>query len=104
MISEERGVTFDFDRRVDSAPAAMSGEWISRLKSAASRLGLPSEEMPSGAGHDAAVFANAGVPSAMIFVRNQNGSHNPDEQMEISDLVTGISLMRNCIVEAAHEP
>lgn len=104
MIAEERGVTFEFDRRVDSAPAAMSHEWISRLKSAAARLGLPSEEMPSGAGHDAAVFANAGVPSAMIFVRNENGSHNPDETMDIADLVTGISLMRTCIVEAANEP
>ena len=42
-------------------------------------LGLPDEEIPSGAGHDAAVFANAGIPSAMIFVRNENGSHNPRE-------------------------
>jgi len=41
-------------------------------------LGLPDEEIPSGAGHDAAVFANEGIPSAMIFVRNENGSHNPD--------------------------
>ena len=41
--------------------------------------GLPDEPIPSGAGHAAAVFANAGIPSAMIFVRNENGSHNPFE-------------------------
>ncbi len=41
--------------------------------------------MASGAGHDAAVFAQAGVPSGMIFVRNEHGSHNPDEAMALPD-------------------
>jgi N-carbamoyl-L-amino-acid hydrolase len=41
--------------------------------------------MASGAGHDAAVFAKLGIPTGMIFVRNQNGSHNPDEAMELDD-------------------
>ena len=27
----------------------------------------------------------AGVPAVMIFVRNQNGSHNPDEAMRMDD-------------------
>jgi len=45
--------------------------------------------MPSGAGHDAAVFAKVGVPSAMIFVRNHNGSHNPDEAMSLEDFAIG---------------
>ncbi len=31
--------------------------------------------------HDAAAFAKAGVPMAMLFVRNANGSHNHDETM-----------------------
>jgi N-carbamoyl-L-amino-acid hydrolase len=57
--------------------------------------------MPSGAGHDAAVFANQGIPSAMIFVRNQNGSHNPDEAMEIDDFVDGIAVMSAALQEAA---
>ena len=54
----------------------------------------------SGAGHDAAVFANAGIPSAMIFVRNQNGSHNPQEAMAIEDFLAGIAVMRDAIREA----
>ena len=49
--------------------------------------------MPSGAGHDAAAFAGAKVPSAMIFVRNENGSHNPHEAMEIADLDRAIRLL-----------
>ena len=100
LIGEERGVAFRVDRRLESAPAVMDGGWITRLKAAARDLGLPDEDIPSGAGHDAAVFANAGIPSAMIFVRNQNGSHNPDEAMAIDDFLAGIAVMRDAIREA----
>lgn len=39
----------------------------------------------SGAGHDAAVFQEQGIPTGMIFIRNQFGSHNPNEAMEMAD-------------------
>jgi len=101
LIGEERGVAFKLDRRLDSAPATMDRDWIERLKKAARRLGLPDEEMPSGAGHDAAVFAHAGIPSAMIFVRNEHGSHNPKEAMDIGDFMAGVAVMRASLEEAA---
>ena len=54
--------------------------------------------MPSGAGHDAAVFADLGVPTGMLFIRNRNGSHNPDETMEMEDFaVAARVLMRVCL-------
>ncbi len=48
--------------------------------------------LPSGAGHDAAVFAQVGVPAGMIFIRNEHGSHNPQESMRMDDfmLATGV--------------
>jgi N-carbamoyl-L-amino-acid hydrolase len=101
LISEDRGVEFKLDRRLESAPAIMDNGWVERLKNHAKALGLPDEEIPSGAGHDAAVFANAGVPSAMIFVRNENGSHNPAEAMDLDDFTSGVALMRAAIQEAA---
>ena len=78
----------------------MDAEWVKRLRKSAQALGLPDEEIPSGAGHDAAVFANAGIPSAMVFVRNENGSHNPKETMNLDDFVAGIAVMRAGIEEA----
>lgn len=99
LIGEERGVSFRFDRRIDSAPATMDSGWIERLKRAARGLGLPDEDMPSGAGHDAAVFANAGIPSAMIFVRNEHGSHNPDETMAMDDFLAGVAVLRAAVME-----
>jgi N-carbamoyl-L-amino-acid hydrolase len=78
----------------------MDAEWVRRLRLAARELGLPDEEIPSGAGHDAAVFANADIPSAMVFVRNEHGSHNPREAMNLQDFIAGIAVMRGAIEEA----
>jgi len=101
LVGEERGVEFKLDRRLESAPAVMDPGWVGRLRAAARALGLPDEEMPSGAGHDAAVFANEGIPSAMIFVRNEHGSHNPDESMTLEDFAAGVAVMSAALREAA---
>jgi beta-ureidopropionase / N-carbamoyl-L-amino-acid hydrolase len=98
-IEKERGVEFRLGRRFVAAPAAMDSVWMGRLKAAAETLCVPFCEMASGAGHDAAVFANAGVPSAMIFVRNQHGSHNPREAMKTDDFVRCIAVMRTAMHE-----
>ena len=100
-IGEERGVEFVLDRRLQSAPATMDPVWVEKLRAAARHRGLPDEPIPSGAGHDAAVFANAGIPSAMIFVRNENGSHNPHEDMTIDDFMKGVAVMRDVLAEEA---
>ena len=99
-IGSERGVEFRLDRRLQSAPATMDPAWVERLRTAARDLGLPDEPIPSGAGHDAAVFAQAGIPSAMIFIRNENGSHNPHEDMKMADFMSGVAVMRKVLAEA----
>jgi N-carbamoyl-L-amino-acid hydrolase len=101
LIGEERGVEFKLDRRLESAPAVMDPEWVKGLRAVARGLGLPDEEIPSGAGHDAAIFANEGIPSVMIFVRTEHGSHNPDEAMTMDDFAAGVAIMRNALKEAA---
>ncbi len=98
-ISEERGVRFVFDRRLDSAPARMDESLIARLRYILRDMDLPDEPIPSGAGHDAAVFANAGIPSAMIFVRNEHGSHNPEEAMAMDDFMLGAELLYRALRE-----
>jgi N-carbamoyl-L-amino-acid hydrolase len=100
-IGSERGVEFRLDRRLQSAPATMDPAWVERLRNAARDLGLPDEPIPSGAGHDAAVFAHAGIPSAMIFIRNENGSHNPREDMKMADFMSGVAVMRKVLAETA---
>ena len=53
--------------------------------------------MSTGAGHDAGILANAGVPAVMIFVRNPTGvSHSPAEWAEPEDCLAGVTLWRLC--------
>lgn len=93
QIAAARGVSFVFDAPLHTAPAAMDEGWIARIEAAGRARGTPVERIPSGAGHDAAVFAGAGIPAGMVFVRNANGSHNPHEAMERGDLLDGVALL-----------
>ena len=82
QVAARRGVTFDFGPPALTPPARMSDTITGLLQREAEAAGVACEIMASGAGHDTAVFANAGVPSSMIFVRNDKGSHNPQEGMD----------------------
>jgi N-carbamoyl-L-amino-acid hydrolase len=92
-IGLRRGVEFKFGRFSQGEPAAMTDNLRRRLAEGATELEIPFVEMASGAGHDAADFALAGVSTAMIFVRNANGSHNPAEDMRIEDFGLGVELL-----------
>ncbi|HEU0205707.1 MAG TPA: allantoate amidohydrolase [Pseudolysinimonas sp.] len=51
-------------------------------------------ELPSGAGHDAGVLSLAGLPTAMLFVRNPTGvSHSPEEHAEEVDASEGVAAL-----------
>jgi len=99
-IGRSRGVEFLFDRRLYTAPATMDPAWVARLSSACEAHAIDMEPMPSGAGHDAAVFANAGVSCGMVFVRNDRGSHNPHEAMDLQDFFSGVEVLHRAIVAA----
>ena len=92
-IEKKRGVKFNLGDFTRAAPGPMNEPIRTRMLSGAESLGIPHMEIPSGASHDAAAFAAAGVPTQMLFIRNANGSHNPDEAMEISDFMEATRLL-----------
>ncbi len=93
-IARDRGVRFVFDSPVHSPEAMLDADVTAALTAACAAENLPTETVPSGAGHDAAIFQLAGVPSGMLFVRNANGSHNPDEDMDVDDMLKGARVLR----------
>jgi N-carbamoyl-L-amino-acid hydrolase len=97
-VAERRNVRFDIDPPIENPPVDMDGSWTRHLLKLCRALDLPCDSFPSGAGHDAAVFANVGIPTAMIFVRNRNGSHNPRETMAIADFMVGSRLLREALL------
>lgn len=95
------GVTFILGEQSGSQPAAMAADLQACLRDALAEAGIQPFTMPSGAGHDAATFANAGVPSAMLFVRNANGSHNPEEAMDMADFALGAAALARVLGQRA---
>lgn len=100
-IGQRHRVRFDLGGTSYSYPAAMDPTLRRRFRELAERAGIPTMELASGAGHDSAVFATFGVPAGMIFIRNSNGSHNPDEAMELADFALAAELLATYIADAA---
>jgi beta-ureidopropionase / N-carbamoyl-L-amino-acid hydrolase len=94
-IGDAYRVAFDLGASSDSPPAVMDGRLRASLRA---RLERPFE-MASGAGHDAAVFAKMGIPTGMIFVRNEHGSHNPDEAMTLDDFAVATRALLGLLLE-----
>jgi N-carbamoyl-L-amino-acid hydrolase len=100
-IGRDRRVSFEFDRRMLSDPATMDPRICDILSRTCKNQGTPFEVIASGAGHDASLFANAGIPSGMLFIRNRNGSHNPDEAMDIDDFMPGVQVLSDAVEQLA---
>jgi beta-ureidopropionase / N-carbamoyl-L-amino-acid hydrolase len=89
----------------DSDLLAIEESWTSATvfdeqftESLAGAIGGELPRLPSGAGHDAGVLARAGIPSAMILVRNPSGiSHAPEEFAEDDDVERGVVALAAAI-------
>jgi N-carbamoyl-L-amino-acid hydrolase len=94
-IGEAYRVAFDLGATSDSPAAVMDSRLCNALRN---RLEHPFD-MASGAGHDAAVFAKMGIPTGMIFVRNEHGSHNPDEAMTLDDFAVATRALLGLLLD-----
>jgi N-carbamoyl-L-amino-acid hydrolase len=103
-IERKRGVRFDLGARTSAEVAPSHPGLFSGLTDHAKALGIPAMPLASPASHDTATFTIAGVPSAMLFVRNANGSHNPREAMEIDDFLDGASVLTGWLAAEARSP
>ncbi len=92
-IGDARGISFTFDRLLIAEPGLMDDKVSAKLVDLAKHYDFPFRQLASGAGHDAAVFSNKGVPVGMIFVANQHGSHNYKEAMRLDDFILGTDLL-----------
>jgi hydantoinase/carbamoylase family amidase len=84
-------------------PVAMAEEPRAALRAELEARHLPVLELHSGAGHDAAILAGAGVPTAMLFVRSLNGgvSHSPDELSSAEDIALAVDVLAGALARLA---
>jgi len=103
-IEQRRGVRFHRGPQARAAVGPVDPNIRQALTDGAVALGIPALDLGSPASHDAAAFAAVGVPMGMIFVRNENGSHNPHEAMTIDDFLAGAALLTWWIATSAAGP
>ncbi len=82
-------------------PVAFDPAMIDRVERVARAHGRTVKRMPSGAGHDAQMFAPR-CPTAMIFVPSAGGlSHNVREFTEPAQLIAGADILLDVVREVA---
>jgi N-carbamoyl-L-amino-acid hydrolase len=98
-IEQRRGVTFHRGVKAGAKVGLVDRDIFAAFEKDAMALGIPVLHIGSPASHDAAAFAAEGVPMGMLFVRNQNGSHNPREAMAVSDFIEACKVLTLWLVE-----
>jgi N-carbamoyl-L-amino-acid hydrolase len=102
-----RAVVTDVERAAGAAGGIVVEESWSEATSfpadLGARLALLLDDAPmldTGAGHDAGILAAAGIPAAMLFVRNPTGvSHSPVEFAERDDCLAGVDALATVIAQ-----
>ncbi len=98
-IEAARGVKVNLGKRTSADVAPSDARVMSELLTSADALGLATRKLASPASHDTATFTVAGVPSCMLFVRNENGSHNPHEAMDVDDFLDAACVLAHWLVQ-----
>jgi len=97
-IAARRQVTFAATEVLHQPPVALSRTLAERAEELAKERELSCRRMASGAGHDTMVFAEAGIPSLMIFVPSRGGiSHSPEEYTAPEQLLTGCRFLSELV-------
>jgi len=99
QICKEEGVTFESRTLARFEPVWFDKDMVSLVSKIASKLGNRVKSMPSGAGHDAQMFA-PNCPTAMIFVPSRNGiSHNVTEFTETKHIQAGADVLLQIMLQ-----
>ena len=99
QLCKAEEVTFSSRTLARFEPVSFDKEMVSLVAETASTLGFRVKSMPSGAGHDAQMFA-PNCPTAMIFVPSRNGiSHNVAEFTEPKHLQAGADVLLQIMLQ-----
>lgn len=100
-LAAREGVTVESRPLARFEPVVFDDRVVGIVERFAQDRGLTVRRMPSGAGHDAQMFARV-CPTGMIFVPSVRGiSHNPAEHTDPADLVAGTNLLLGVMMSLA---
>jgi N-carbamoyl-L-amino-acid hydrolase len=97
-IARETRTTIEIVPASSNAPAIADTAVQDAVERSARELGLTSQRMPSGAGHDAQMMAQL-CPMGMIFVPSVGGiSHSPRELTSWADCASGANVLLRSVL------
>jgi len=100
-IAEAEGVTCTRRTLARFEPVAFAEDVVALVEKSARELGHSVRRLPSGAGHDAQMFA-PNCPAGMIFVPSAKGiSHNVREHTEAKDIEAGANVLLHVLLNLA---
>ncbi len=98
-IARDTNTSIEFTASSHNAPANAAVEVQRAIERTAGQLGLASQRLPSGAGHDAQMMAQLS-PMGMIFVPSVRGiSHSPLELTRWDDCARGADVLLGAVLE-----
>ena len=101
--AEAEGCKLICRRLARFASVAFDKDLVARVEAMSRARGLTVKRLPSGAGHDAQMFA-PNCPTAMIFVPSRGGlSHNIAEHTEPAQIAAGAQVLLDVAVELLGE-
>jgi N-carbamoyl-L-amino-acid hydrolase len=100
-LAADEGVDVAWRRLAQFEPVAFDPAVIDLVERTARGRGHSVLRLPSGAGHDAQMFARV-CPTGMVFVPSRGGvSHNPAEYTEPDHLAAGAQVLADVLLELA---
>jgi N-carbamoyl-L-amino-acid hydrolase len=102
-LEAEEGVAIAARTLARFQPVDFEPAMVERVVATAEALGHTVKRMPSGAGHDAQMFA-PNCPTAMIFVPSKGGiSHNVREHTAPKEIAAGANVLLQVLLSVASE-
>ncbi len=101
-IKEDMGIDSVINEKMIDWPTLMDEGFKAHIEKSCEKYGFSAMHLPSGAGHDAQIFAQL-APAAMIFVPSIGGrSHCPEEKTDEKYLAEAVCVLYDT-VEALNE-
>jgi N-carbamoyl-L-amino-acid hydrolase len=100
-LARELRLELEVERFLSMDPVVFDSSCVAGLRDAAERVGEPTVELVSGAGHDAVYVARA-HPAAMLFIPCRDGiSHSPEEHVEPEHARAGCDVLLQAVLARA---
>ena len=103
-LSRELNFSYEIRELSSDEPVKLSEHAVNLLEDEATKLGVKTLTLPSGAGHDAMNLTKLASSVGMLFIPCVDGiSHNTKEAINFKDAVAATKILTNALIRLSNE-